>query len=365
MQFVDRMDAVDFDRSLLAAVERRVPLVREPYAQIAADLGAAEDHVLARLAALRGPGGLVREISALFDAAALGYDQALVAMVVPPEKLDAAGRTAAAHPGVSHAYGREGEYDLWLTLAVSPGSRLGLDRAAERLAAACGAACHLVLPALKRYKLDVRFAGGAAASEEAPPADAPRGGPPKLTGRQRRAVSALQADLPNRPDPFAPLAGAAGLDADDLLVAAADFLAAGWMRRYAAVLRHRRMGAAANVLVAWRVDAARADAAGAAAAAIEEVSHCYLRPARPGWPYTLYTMVHGRSRDDCRHTVSRLAAALPASGAPSRPTDQPTGGPTDQSSPALLWTLSEYAKRRIRLFCPAEAEWEAQHAAEA
>jgi DNA-binding Lrp family transcriptional regulator len=404
---------------LLAAVQRRVPLVREPFQLLAADLGAGEDDVLARLAELRSPRGVIREISGIFDAAALGYRQALVAMAVPGGSIDAAGRTAAGHPGVSHCYGREGRYNLWLTLAVSPSSALGLEATAERLAGLCGAEAWLLLPAVKRYKLAVRFpmtgeqaatpptAPLEAAPEEAvePPAAGRPGRrtAPCLSDPQRRAIRALQTDLPTRADPFAPLAAEAGLAADDLLVHAADFLAAGWMRRYAAVLRHRAAGAAANVLVAWCVRGEHADAAGAAAARLPAVSHCFLRPARPGWPYTLYTMVHGRSREDCRRTVEALSAALaaqpparpsdrptarptdqltnrPTDDRTTRPTDQPTNRPTDQPiparreptdqltshptdqpSPALLWTLAEYAKRRVPLFSEDEAEWEAQH----
>ena len=338
----------DLDRRLLNLIQDAVPLVREPFAELAARLGCEERRVLGRVSALRED-GVIREISGIFDAGRLGYEQALVAMRVPPDRLEQAGRLAAAHPGVSHCYGREADVNLWLTLAVSPRSRLGLGPTAKLLASRCGAAAPMVLPTLRRYKLRVRFD----VAGERPAAGAPRdaepegaAGPPAakhappLDDEQLRAIRGLQADLPCCRDPFAQLAAEQGLHADMLLVHAADFLAAGWLRRYAAVLHHRAAGAAANVLVAWAAGEADADAAGRRCAELPAVSHCYLRPAAPGWPYNLYTMVHGRSREDCRLTIEEIL------------------GTTSLVRHVELWTAREFKKQRVGLFTGEEAAWE-------
>jgi len=341
-----------FDRSLLALTQRRIPLVREPYAQIAAEVGCPESRALERLAAMRGPGGPIREVSAVFDSQALGYRQALVAFRVPDDRLDAAGALVAEHPGVSHCYARSAGYNLWFTLACSPTSRLGLDRTAQLLAERCGASGRMILPTLRRYKLDVRFAqtsegevdpdqGDVLTSPERErrvSADLPLSPSPE----QVRAIQALQIDLPNRSDPFAPLAASAEMTPDMLLVHAADFLSAGWMRRYAAVLRHRVAGAEANLLVAWRVDEAQADLYGPQCARFRSISHCYLRPAGPDWPWNLYTMIHGRTEQDCRMTVEEILAT------------------TSLGDRQELWTLREYKKARVPLFGPQENQWEAR-----
>jgi len=337
------------DRHLLNRIQIALPLVREPFAELAREFGCDERAVTDRISALRGEGGVIREISAVFDAVALGYEQALLAMRVPPDRLDRAGETAAAHPGVSHCYARRREENLWLTLATSPRSRLGLSATAALLAGTCGADGWMLLPTVRRYKLDVRFdmeRGGPAATPRvaATPVSAPHPGVPQLTDPQLRAVRALQQDLPCRRDPFAVLAEGAGLDADMLLVHAADFLAAGWMRRYAAVLRHRAAGSRANVLVAWAVAEPLADTAGARCARSPAVSHCYLRPTAPGWPFNLYTMIHGRSQEDCRATIEEIAAT------------------TGLDRRAELWTTKEYKKQRVALFSDAEARWEQAHA---
>jgi DNA-binding Lrp family transcriptional regulator len=80
----------------------------------------------------------------------------------------------------------------------------------------------------------------------------------------------------------------------------------GAIRRFGATLRHQKAGYRANVMVAWRIPEADAEAVGSAMAEHPMVSHCYLRPASDQWPYNLYTMVHGRSREDCLAVVDEL-----------------------------------------------------------
>ncbi len=334
----------DFDRRLLDAVQRGVPLLPRPWGQLAAELGAAEGAVIARVAALSGGEGILREVTAFFDAAALGYATTLVAARCAPDALDAAAPAAAEHPGVSHCYGRDAELNLWFTLAVGPDSALGLDATLRALRRIIRAGRLISLPAVRRYKLHVRFDLAEQAGAPAPrPGRVSQAGAssPAVTPDQVQAIRALQAPLPAAPRPFDQLARAAGMSGDDLLVHAADFLAAGWMRRYAGVLRHRQAGAAANALVAWQVPEDDADRFGRRAAGFGAVSHCYLRRTGPGWPYNLYTMVHGPDEGEVGGTIGALAAA---------------GGDYPR---AVLPTAREYKKARVRLFSPAVARWEA------
>ena len=342
-----RVDTVaPMESQLLELIQAGIPLVRDPWAVLARELDSTGEIVLDRLRSLHGPGGIIREIAAIFDVTRLRYQQSLVAFRLPGADLDAAGAVVADHPGVSHCYARRGEYNLWFTLAVSPDSALGLADSVAALARICRAEGQLLLPTLRRYKLQVRFnvdTGTLASS--APPAGEVHTTPAPRdlaapTGRQIRAIRALQIDLPLQPDPFAALAHREGLSADDLLVCAADFLAAGWLRRYAAVVHHRQAGAAANVMVVWKVDESLADAAGAHCAASPAVSHCYLRPTADDWPWSLYTMIHGPTREDCLASIDQIAAAA---------------GLTEH---AALWTVHEYRKRRIKLFTEDERLWE-------
>ncbi|KPK85809.1 MAG: hypothetical protein AMJ81_02645 [Phycisphaerae bacterium SM23_33] len=338
------LELSEFDRRLLDALQHSVPLVPRPWEDLARQLGATEERTVSRVAALSGAGGIIREIAGLFDAAALGYATTLVAARCSEEHLEAAGRQAAGHPGVSHCYARQGELNLWFTLAVGPDSTLGLDRTVTVLGQLIGAERILSLPAIRRYKLRARFdmvspAGSPRQAHDQPGRSAARAAAP--TPEQLRAIAALQEPLPAQPEPFLELARGRQMSAEELLVHAADFLAAGWMRRYAAVLRHQAAGAAANVLVAWQVPPERADRFGAQAAQFGNVSHCYLRASGPGWPWNLYTMIHGRDRAEVERTVEAVAAAA---GAYPR---------------VALPTAREYKKARVRLFSPECRRWEA------
>jgi DNA-binding Lrp family transcriptional regulator len=84
----------------------------------------------------------------------------------------------------------------------------------------------------------------------------------------------------------------------------------GRIRRFGASVKHQKAGFTHNAMVAWKTDSSLADAAGRAAAGHPRVSHCYFRPSpAPDWPYTLFTMIHGRSEEECRETVEQIRAA--------------------------------------------------------
>ncbi len=330
--------------ALLARLQQGVPLRRDALATIAAEIGLSVESVVSRLRRWQSE-GLLREISALFDAAAMGYRTALIAQEVPRERLDAAADAAASHPGVSHCYIRRGRYNLWFTLAVSPDSSLGLEGTAQRLAARAGDAPTLLLPALKRYKLQFQLpaAGNAPTaarppSQPTPSADEPQ---PRVPSQEERSmIRLLQQPLPLRNQPFDALAEDAGVEVGELLGAARGLVEIGWLRRISASVRHVRAGAAVNVLAAWEVQDDRIDQLGASASSESAVSHCYHRPASADWPYALYTMVHGANHEEVRAVLGRI-----------RRLDGVLDG-------VELPTLREVKKQRIRWFTDAEARWE-------
>lgn len=337
-------DTPPIRNQLLRQLQQAVPLTPRPYAALAVELGCDERDVLDATAALRGgEQPIVREIAGIFESTSLGYASALVGCAAPEAALDQAGATVAAHPGVSHCYAREGPLNLWYTLTLGPDSRLGVDASAARLAGMIGATVSHVLPTLTRYKIGVQFdAGGGLITPRKAGANAPP--PPReLSDDEKAAVAALQTDLPNEPEPFEPLARQVGLSVERLLGIAAGMKDARLLRRYGALLHHRRAGATANVMVAWRIDPAAADALGPAAAASDAVSHCYLRPSAPDWPYNLYTMIHGRNEEDCAMAIDQLIAT------------------TGLGEHVRLPTRREYKKARVKYFADGVAQWEREH----
>jgi DNA-binding Lrp family transcriptional regulator len=157
-------------------------------------------------------------------------------------------------------------------------------------------------------------------------------------------IRVLQQDLPLVGEPFDQWARQAGVSAAELLAAASDFLHRGVMRRFAAVLHHRQAGFAANAMGVWAVPLDEAETFGHTAAAFPAVSHCYLRKSYPDWPYTLFTMIHGTSRQKCETLMAEIAAA------------------TGIQDYAALYSTKEYKKMRLQYFTPEIEAWERSHA---
>ncbi|MGD0768786.1 MAG: Lrp/AsnC family transcriptional regulator [Tepidisphaeraceae bacterium] len=346
--------AHDVDGQLLAAVQEQVPLSPRPFADIARNLDLPESLVLDRLGALRtGPHNVIRQIGAIFDSASLGYQSTLVAAKVPEHRLDAAAAAINEHPGVSHNYRRDHEYNLWYTLAVPPDSRLGLQATAQILHQRSAAIATRLLPTLKMYKIGVKLDLDRGASD-LPHSPAEKIAPTPvahlpaiaLSQREIEFVLVLQRDLPIVQRPFDGWARELGVTVDELLDAAEQFRLRRIMRRFSAVLRHRQLGFDANAMGVWIVPPLRQDEFGALAAGFSQVSHCYLRPTYEDWPYNVYTMIHARRRAEGAIILKAIASA------------------TGIDRYAALYSTHEYKKVRIRYFEPDIAAWERNAAAQ-
>lgn len=124
-----------------------------------------------------------------------------------------------------------------------------------------------------------------------------------------RVLRIVQKDLPDSETPYADIAREAGMTEEEVIDLLARLKESGAIRRFGVTLRHQKTAWTHNVMVAWKVSEEMADAAGGAAARHPCVSHCYFRPTTAeDWPYTLYTMVHGRSEEECLRTVEELRA---------------------------------------------------------
>lgn len=123
-------------------------------------------------------------------------------------------------------------------------------------------------------------------------------------------IAAMQQDLPLTPEPYREIADSLGISQELLLAKLQSFHETGKIRKLGAVLRHRKVGFNANALCAWVVPPDRLDEVGAKMAAEPFITHCYARAAYPGWPYTLYTMLHSYSRMACDAIARGLASKV-------------------------------------------------------
>ena len=257
------MDTVDKD--ILNFIQREFPLVREPYEAIGREVGVAGDEVIRRIEALKR-GKVIRQISAIFDTRVLGYQSTLVAARIPKDRLSEGAKAINSHPGVSHNYERNNEFNLWYTVAVPPDSRLGLEGTVDVMHHISGAEKTRILPTLKLFKIGVTLDmnKGATAKKEAPQyGEADREGADRnISEDDKAAIRALQEDIPLTPRPFDLWGKEFGLPYEELLEKAYDFQERKIMRRFSAVLYHRKAGFRANAMGVWKVPEERVEEVG-------------------------------------------------------------------------------------------------------
>jgi DNA-binding Lrp family transcriptional regulator len=339
------MDSIDKD--LLNLIQREFPLEREPFEAIGRDLGLPGDEVIRRIDALKR-GRVIRQISAIFDTRVLGYQSSLVAARISPEKLNSAAKAINSHPGVSHNYERNNDFNLWYTVAVPPDSRLGLEGTVEVLHKISGAEKTRILPTLKLFKIGVTLdmREGATSKKEAPQyGEADRQNADRnISEDDRAAIRALQEDVPLTPRPFDLWGRQERLSSEELLERAYDLQGRKIMRRFSAVLYHRKAGFRANAMGVWVVPPERVEEVGNMFAQYQAVSHCYQRPVYEDWPYALFSMVHGRTEEECESVLDAMAAE---------------SGLTERAS---LYSTREYKKTRVRYFTPEMEAWEKLYA---
>ena len=337
----------DLDRRLLNVIQADFPLVSRPFQALGTPLRLGEAEVIGRIATLKTR-RIIRQISAIFDTRSLGYRSSLVAMRVQPERLDAAATAVNSHPGVSHNYGRNHAFNLWFTLAVPPTS--DFEWTVQHLHVMAGADSTRVLPTLRLFKLGMQLdMEGKSGAERVESRDAgysearrPSAGREGLGPDDIAVIRELQEDVPLVPEPYRPMAKRMGISEANLFELAAHLSTRGYLRRVAAVLHHREAGFRANAMGVWVVPSGRSEEVGQIMGSFKGVSHCYLRPTYPDWPYSIFTMVHGQKADDCQEIIRAISQA------------------TGITEYALLYSTKEYKKIRLKYFTPELDEWEAR-----
>ena len=131
-----------------------------------------------------------------------------------------------------------------------------------------------------------------------------------------------------------------GITYDILFTIIDDLQKSGMMRRFASILNHRRAGFNANAMVVWDVDEENGEEIGKTAAEFSAVSHCYLRPKYPNWKYNLFTMVHGKTKEDTNGIIDDIAKEI------------------EFKDYMPLYSSREFKKVRLKYFTDDEKRWE-------
>jgi len=337
----------DFDKQLLNRMQGSFPIVPRPYAEVATALGVDEARVLTRVQELL-QARIIRQVTPIFDTRAFGYGSMLVAAKVDAENPWRAAKIINAHPGVSHNYLRNHDFNMWFTIAVEEDSTLGLQGTLDVLQAETGAESIRQLPTLKLFKIrmDLDMAGGTeslarAVPEVLEPAETERQPYDEL---DKAVVRATQGDLPVVSEPYAAAAKEVGISVDRLVDHLQGMVERRLLRRVAAILFHRRAGFSANGMGVWKVPEDRIEELGPRMSAFRGISHCYQRPTYPDWPYQIFTMAHGRSKEECDAILDAIEVEM----------DCIEGRST-------LYSSTEFKKIRLLYFTDEFRAWEQAH----
>jgi DNA-binding Lrp family transcriptional regulator len=335
------------DKRLMNLLQSSFPLDPEPFALVAAEAELALEDVLARTQRLLD-GRIIREITPIFDTRALGYESMLVAAKVDSDNPQRAAAAVNAHPGVSHNYLRTHDFNLWFTIATPPDSKLGLRGTLDALMAETGAESMRELPTLTLFKINMNLEmekgteALAAAVEAAPPRELEA---QPYDDDDIALIKALQGPMAAVERPYDDAAAELGIDTETLLERLRSLADRKILRRVAAILYHRRAGFSANGMGVWKVPEEEIMETGARMASFRGISHCYQRPTYADWPYSVFTMAHGRSKQECDAILDSIAADCGI-------------GPDGR---ATLYSSTEYKKIRLHYFTPDYAAWEAEH----
>jgi DNA-binding Lrp family transcriptional regulator len=318
------------DRMLLNELQAHFPIDREPFAVLGLMFGISEREVIDRVKRLKDT-GVVRIISPVFNASTLGYRSTLVAAKIATDRIYAAGKAISERPDVGHCYERDHEINLWFTL-TSPAS-IDLQAELANIKDYLGAEILFDLPRLRTYKIITYFDanGDGCPTEMGKVGDRGfSGGKVHLSPSDRALITELQGDIPLISRPFDTLANRLGMETSAFLEYCRYLITRGVIRRYGASISHQSIGYMANGMACWRVTSGKIEELGKKLAGILAVGHCYERKTNIIWPYNLFSMIHGQTRDECETIVEHVSREI------------------GHNEYVMLFSNTEYKKLRVK-----------------
>ena len=302
----------ELKRRLIDEWQGGFPLCERPFAVIAERLGADEDAVLQALRELLADGTLTR-FGPLYQIERLGGVFSLAAVQALESDFERITAIVNSFPEVAHNYRRDHALNMWFVLATE--TAVGMADTVTRIAAATGLPV-FNFPKEREYFIEARFTvGGHGVHRSKPSVEATEKASlsPERLAELRPLILATQAGLPLTSQPYQALAASLGSDAATVIAGLQSLLEVGAIRRIGVVPNHYRIGYAANGMTVWDVPDEAVDALGEQIGALEFVTHCYRRPRhRPDWPYNLFAMAHGASREEVSAKADCIADVLGA-----------------------------------------------------
>ena len=288
----------ELDKEILNEIQWSFPLVTRPFDAIAKKFNTTPEIVKERLNSLK-ESGVLRQLSAIFDTRKLGYTSSLVAMEIESDKLEHVANQINRHPGVSHNYERDHQFNLWFTLAVPPGTDLKTEL--EKFNVLSGIKKVRMLPTLQLFKIGVKLDLVDEKKHDIAPTEEKKEIKETkfvATEQDKDFIRELQKNMEIIDEPFVNAAKNLGMTEQEVFEKMKHYEDIGVMRRFAAILRHRQIGFTANGMIVWKVDKDKIPEVGATLGSFPQVSHCYERPTYPDWPYNVFSMIHCKTHDE-------------------------------------------------------------------
>lgn len=327
---------------ILYRVQKNFPLTKKPFEQIALELDTTEDIVLDILKKEK-ENNIIRQTSAIFDTKKLGYKSSLVAFEISEDDIDAAVEILNSHPGISHNYERNHSYNIWFTLAIAPNSKSNLEETVDVLSKLTKAKDYIVLPTLKLFKISVKLdtTNKQDKKEKIVKKDFKA---MQLNDHHYNVIKEAQNNIEIKSEPFKEIIEKLDISYEEFFDTLKEFQEAGVMRRFACILNHRKAGFNANAMVVWDIEEGqKGEDIGKIAAGFSAVSHCYLRPKYPTWNYNLFTMIHGKTKEDTQEVIDNISKEI------------------EYKSKMPLYSSREFKKVRIKYFCDEFKDWEERY----
>ncbi|ELZ33310.1 ArsR family transcriptional regulator [Halogeometricum pallidum JCM 14848] len=314
-----RADLDDVDAALVDGFQSGFPVVERPFRAVGEQLGISEDETLARVRAL-SERGIFRRFGAVLNPPVIG-SSTLAAVSAPEDRFAEVAAIINDHRQVNHNYRRDHEWNMWFV--VTAASREKRDEILADIEARTGLEV-LNLPMLTDYYIDLefpvvnddRFARESLAATEVNATRISEEAAGGLSDLEAALLVEIQDGFPLTATPYRDVAervsASAGVDAsvEDVLAAVRRLLDDGCIKRIGCVVNHVVTGFDANCMVVWDVPDDELDARGEAVGRLPYVTLCYHRPRRPeqNWPYSLFTMIHGREAEAVDEKIDELAS---------------------------------------------------------
>ncbi len=322
----------EFDKELLNEIQWTFPLVTRPFDAIAKKFDTTPEIIKEKLNNLKEI-GVLRQLSAIFDTRKLGYTSSLVAMEIEHDKLDYVASQINRHPGVSHNYERDHQFNLWFTLAVPPGADLNAEL--EKFNVLKGIKKVRMLPTLQLFKIGVKLDLVDDKKHEVAPTEEKKEIKNikfEPTEQDKDFIRELQKNMEIIDEPFVKAANNLGITEDELFAKMKHYESMGVLRRFAAILRHRQVGFTANGMIVWKVPEGRITSVGETLGSFPQVSHCYERPTYDDWPYNVFSMIHCKTHDEAYDVAKTIQKQI------------------DVNEYKILFSSREFKKTRVEYF---------------